>query len=195
MSTPSLTYFNGRGLAESIRLILTYLNIEFQDNRVESITDELRATLPYGQLPVYKDGDFTLAQSASITRYIAAKNNFDGKTFEERATADSINESLWDLLRAIFKARDQPEAEKEKVKAVVLPKFLAIWEKNLEKNQFVAGGDALTYVDLTFFGAIDYLPQLGYEFEGYPKIKEFQARIASIPQIKSYIEKRPVTKF
>ncbi|KAF2072054.1 hypothetical protein CYY_006620 [Polysphondylium violaceum] len=198
MSTiPTLTYFNGQGKAESIRLILTYLNIEFNDVRVESVTPELKATLTYGQLPFYQDGDFKLAQSAAIARYIALKNDFAGKSIEEKVLADASNDSLWDVIIAIFRSRDQTDADKEKVKSVTIPTFLGAWEKNLEKNEFVAGGDSLTYADISLFAALDYLPKLGFAdaIETYPKLKEFKAKIANIPSIKQYLEKRPDTKF
>lgn len=35
MSDIKFTYFNGKGLGETIRYLLKYGNIEFEDNRVE----------------------------------------------------------------------------------------------------------------------------------------------------------------
>jgi hypothetical protein len=49
----SLHYFNGRGRAEAIRLILTQAGQEFEDHRHSS--DEwakLKSQMPLGQIPV-----------------------------------------------------------------------------------------------------------------------------------------------
>ena len=39
----------------------------------------LQGSIPFGQLPVYKEGDFYISHMGSILRYIARKYNFEGE--------------------------------------------------------------------------------------------------------------------
>ncbi len=72
MSEYKLYYFKQRGLGEPIRLIFSYLNIPFEDIRVDQPTEwigKLKPQTPLGNLPmlVLKDGQ-KLSQSVSICR-------------------------------------------------------------------------------------------------------------------------------
>ena len=94
MSEPEykLYYFQQRGLGEPIRLILSYLNIPFDDIRVDEFADWMtkwKPWTPLGNVPVLvlKDGT-KLSQSVSICRYLGEKHGnyfhflsfFTGKT-------------------------------------------------------------------------------------------------------------------
>ncbi|KAF2072055.1 hypothetical protein CYY_006621 [Polysphondylium violaceum] len=191
---PTIVYFRNRGKAEISRLLLAYFNVEFLDARVETIDDELRQILPYSQLPIYKEGEFVLAQSSAIARYLAEKYDFIGKTLQEKAIAHEIVDAIWDLVVPIVRA--STDADKEKVKSLI-QQFLTNWEKRIEKYTYIAQGDGYTYADLAIYFAYDYVSFLGYsnETQGYPKLESLKQHFETIPSIKRYIESRPVTKF
>ena len=103
-----LVYFNGRGLAETSRLILALNKIKYKDVRYPIeikdwsnhviIKDEFEEDkknnkflnslnkLPYLQL---SDGKI-IGQSKSIERYLAKRYDMMGDTFEEEALIDGI---------------------------------------------------------------------------------------------------------
>ncbi|KAM9990643.1 hypothetical protein ACTFIY_006684 [Dictyostelium cf. discoideum] len=91
--TVTLTYFNGRGLGQYIRVLLSYLEFPFDDIVMKDIvlTDEFRKTLPFVQLPVYSDDTIqNLSQTDIITKFIAKNNNFLGKTDIDQVRIDEI---------------------------------------------------------------------------------------------------------
>ncbi|VDL64558.1 unnamed protein product, partial [Hymenolepis diminuta] len=63
---PILAYWDVRGIGESIRLLLRYLGVEFEDKFYH---------FGPGKLPYYIDGDFKLTQSSAILEYIADKHD------------------------------------------------------------------------------------------------------------------------
>ncbi|EFA85643.1 hypothetical protein PPL_00872 [Heterostelium album PN500] len=164
MTIPTLIYFNRRGRGEFIRLILKYLKVEYNDVRIEEITDELRSRLPYHQVPLYEDGDVTLVQSIAIARYIANKHNFAGATLAEKAIADSLVDSTSDTIVPFKLATQRNDEEaKNKFKSETLPKFLKAWESALIKNganYFV--GQSYTWADVYIYYTLYFFNINGY---------------------------------
>jgi glutathione S-transferase len=74
-----LHYFHGRGIGESIRLLLTAGEVEFTDHRytVDEFagTPDFKAGLPFGQMPVFDVDGELLGQTDSITRLAARLAN------------------------------------------------------------------------------------------------------------------------
>mmetsp|Transcript_9538 Transcript_9538/g.27006 ORF Transcript_9538/g.27006 Transcript_9538/m.27006 type:complete len:231 (-) Transcript_9538:244-936(-) len=80
---PVLTYFDMEGLGECVRLALVYNDIEFEDRRIK-VSDwspELKATFPFGQLPVLQVDGHMLSQSLSILMW--AGRHGSGKAFPQ----------------------------------------------------------------------------------------------------------------
>eukprot|EP01133_Synstelium_polycarpum_P016376 gene16376-19485_t len=193
---PTLTYFNNQGKAEISRLIFAYAGVQFNDVRVEEMSDELRAQVPLGVLPYYEDADLKTGQSVTISRYLANKYNISGSNIAERAQADSLIDSIWDLLTAFYFGRE--DAEKlAGFKTLAIPKFLNYWQSILTSNggkYFV--GQSLTWADLGLFFALQYLTLIGFPdvLPQYPILQSFVESIGSIPNIKQHVDARPVTK-
>lgn len=107
-----LTYFDGRGLAETSRYLLTLGGANWEDKRLSIVFkpdgpperpefDELKASgaLPFGQVPILEilEGGQKLAQSKAIERYLARTFNLYGANNLEAARIDSFSEGLSDL--------------------------------------------------------------------------------------------------
>ncbi|KAM9971777.1 hypothetical protein ACTFIW_011760 [Dictyostelium discoideum] len=194
-SVPSLTYFQGRGLGQFSRVLLSYLGIPFENITVTEISDALRATLPYGQLPIYRDGDFVLTQSSTIARYIAKKHNFMGKTLEEEFLVDQIVTSIH---ADIFPAFNNPVPEKLQK---LYEKYFGSFEKKLQETGFLVGS-SVTLADLYVYVGFDYIRFRGeaalsseLSDEKYPKIAELKKFFESNEGVAKYIKERPETKF
>ena len=69
-----LTYFNGKGLGEIIRLVFALAEQEYEDVRVEFAEwPALQPSTPFGKLPLLEEDGKILAQSNTIARYLARK--------------------------------------------------------------------------------------------------------------------------
>jgi hypothetical protein len=66
---PKITYFAVRGRAEAIRLMLEDLGIEYDERRI-SVGEwpSVKATLMFGELPTYGEGEIFIDQSHAIYR-------------------------------------------------------------------------------------------------------------------------------
>lgn len=111
----SLTYFDGRGLGEIPRLLLHEAGVKFEDRRLKDIAP-LKPELPFGQVPLYQEGDFKLAQSQAIARYIARTHNLYGKDAHESALIDSFIDGLNDARTHERNAKDVSPGSVDKLK-------------------------------------------------------------------------------
>jgi len=205
-----LTYFNGRGRAEIIRLILTEAGVPFEDNRISYDEEfpKIKSTLPFRQVPIFEiDGKITLCQSLAISRYLARKYNLAGKTELEQAQVDMIVECMQDTISPIvtfFRLEPDPVKKAELKKKYIeeqLPVFLTKLEALLVANNsgdsfFV--GDSLTWADLFLVranGAFNLIVGLEKPFANHPKLNALFERVIRLPRIAAYQAKLPVTEF
>jgi glutathione S-transferase len=200
--TYKLTYFNIRGLAEPIRLLFHYAQVKFEDNRIEPENwPGLKQSFPWSQLPVLELGNgVVISQSLAINRFLAKRFNLAGETDLEAAQCDELVDALKDVhnvLRPAINEKDESKKHEMKVKIAqeVVPNFFAKIGAILEKNggkYFV--GKNLTWADLFYYNSLsqwdDFLD--GQDImENNPTIAAYLDGIFKIPQIKSYIAKRP----
>lgn len=116
MSICKLTYFNSQALGESIRMLLHYGNIEFDDVRLDFEKDwptYPKDSLPFGQVPKLEIDGKELYQSIAICRYLAKKVGLSGTTtmedYEIDNAVDNVNdfraselENIWDAWEQII---------------------------------------------------------------------------------------------
>jgi glutathione S-transferase len=149
----TLNYFNGRGLAETSRLILAVVDKKYKDfryplevidwktyNMVRKEFDEDKASgklwKSMGKLPFLEVGGQVISQSKSIERYLARRFKLMGDTNEEGALIDSYCEYIRDFKTAyqtVRKAENKEEAM-EKWFGETLPEKLSSFEKILYEN-------------------------------------------------------------
>jgi len=204
-----LTYFNGRGKAEIIRLILTQADVAFEDNRVtHEEFNQRKSSFPFQQVPVLEiDGKITLCQSLAIGRHLARKYNLAGKTELEQVQADMIVDCIQDSINPVPQftyAEQDPVKKAEKKKKYIeeqLPVFLtkleALLAANNSGNSFFVG-DSLTWADLYLihgFAALDLMAGIHQPFENHPKLKALYERVTQLPRIAAYEAKLPVSEF
>merc|ERR1711872_1069693 len=177
------TYFNGRGRAETSRLVLAYAGVSYEDER---ITGEqlaaLKPTLAYGQLPKLEYKGESLYQSVSIARFLAREFGIAGKTNLEKAQGDE-------------------RVKEEKMKKVVgetIPTSFANLEKNLERRggEFFVG-DNFSWAELHLLQLVDLIVSMKSQkvLESTPKLANLIQRTKNVPNIKKYLEERPETEF
>jgi len=210
MSTEyKLTYYNGRGRAEIIRLVLVTAGVPFEDNRIE--VSEWPAKKPsinpmFGQIPLFEFGDVKMCQSLAIARFLARKYNLAGKTDLDQALADMIVDCFEDTLKpaSVFRYEQDPVKKAELKKKYLeeqLPAFLGKLEALLVSNNGGDGyfvGDSLTWADLYLVranGCIELNVGLQSPLSKHPKLSALYRRVVSQPKIAAYMAKLPKTDF
>lgn len=115
----TLSYFDGRGRAEQIRLLLAKARVSFNDARVKmSDWPKLKPTFPKGTLPCWTDKDIQINETSEILKFLGEKHGFypsfdAGKASDCDMTCDLIF-SVWDkfgLPTALAKKDQQTQDE------------------------------------------------------------------------------------
>jgi len=211
MTSPhyKLTYFNGRGRAEIIRLVFTAAGIPFEDHRIaQEALPSIRASLPFGQVPILEiDSKIKLSQSLAIARYLAKKYGLAGKRDLDQIRVDMIVDCMEDILSPMrifrYVVQDPVKQEELKKKYVEeeLPEYLTKLETLLVSNEGGNGyfvGDELTWADLNLVqikGRFEIVLGLKTAFDKHFKLKALYERVVNLPRIAEYQAKQPVTEF
>jgi glutathione S-transferase len=202
-----VTYFNGRGRAEIIRLTLAAGGAEFEDIRIERDQwPALKDSTPFGQIPILEVDGVKLCQSNSCARFVARKLGLAGKDELEQAKADMIVDCLEDCIKPIltffFEKDEAKKAEgKKKYNDEQLPAFLTSLEKLLVGNnggdKFFVGNE-LTWADLSFINFVGWTAMAGADpakvLAKYPKLLALKERVEKQPKVAAWIAKRPKTE-
>ncbi|MDP2434358.1 MAG: glutathione S-transferase N-terminal domain-containing protein [archaeon] len=101
-----LTYFDGRGLGEGVRLMLALGGETWTEVPVKTRADfvklrDVDQVLPYGQLPLLDFKGVRLVGSQPIVRYLGATHGLYGSTPEERYEADAAQDFARDLFSKV----------------------------------------------------------------------------------------------
>ena len=192
-----ITYFPARGRAELARIVLAAAGQEWKD---ESVTGETfpalkqSGKLPFGQVPILTEGDFVLAQSNAIARYLANKHHLYG-TPQQGAIADMILDGYADFINKLVPLVFGPSANPEKYKefvATVVPTALKQFEDILKKNHngaAWAAGDSFSFADLVLFGLTESVIDQEWQIENFPILKAHYDRvIAHSPSLAAYLK-------
>merc|ERR1711892_606701 len=198
MSEIKLTYFPAKGRAEISRLILSFSGVKFTDER---LTGEqfgaVKSSLPWGQIPVLHYKGQVMCQSISIARFLAAEFGLGGKTNLESAQADEIVDAVSDLQTAMSKmVFGKDEKGVQNVLDNVYPAGLANLEKMLVSRggQYFVGNN-LSWADLAVFqfasDGIGGKPPK--DLRAFPRLANLCERLGQVPNIKNWMNARPVT--
>lgn len=198
---PELGYWGIRGLAQPIRLLLTYKSVDFEDRQYGKTENdwfggakpELQKQNPLINLPYYKDGEHVYTQSNAILTILGRRQNLYGNNEEEHAIVDQVLAQAADLRaaasRAFYGDWDTVKTEYIGEKGGMhtnLAKFEALLEHY--KTDFIAGKE-VTVADFPVYELLFVHTHLVKNvLEKYPKLNEYFQRFSNLPQIKSYEE-------
>uniref|UniRef100_A0A3B5LEB5 glutathione transferase n=1 Tax=Xiphophorus couchianus TaxID=32473 RepID=A0A3B5LEB5_9TELE len=110
--TMILAYWDVRGFAGHIRLMLEYTKANYKEkfyvvgdapgfDKSCWFNEKFKLGLDFPNLPYLIDGDNKVTQSMAILRYLARKNNLCGDTEEQKMRIDMLEQQCLDL-RASF---------------------------------------------------------------------------------------------
>ena len=202
-AVPTLTYFDVRGRAEVIRLILEETGQLDRERRIQlSEWAALKPTFPFGQVPLYQEGDLSIPHSHAIYRYLARKHGLCGTSEADRIRVDVVEETFVDLQNELggFYWSPQFHEKRDEYERSKLPALLDKAQRLLAQNRGGDGywvGDALTFVDFQAWHFLDYVrPFSQRTLDGFDKLVAFKQRIESRPRIAAYLasDRRPRTQ-
>jgi len=196
-----LIYFDTRGRAEPIRLILTLAGVKFEDVRLtpEAWAAE-KPNAPFGQLPILEVDGNKYTQTVAIVNYLARETGLYGKTNLDSLKIDQIIQLTVDFIniggKALFEKDEAKKAELFKnFKEVEAPKFLGFFEKLLKESgtgYFV--GNSLTAADILVYEYIsNFIQRKALSTEGYPLLQALFKKVESNEKIKAYLSTRKET--
>jgi len=216
-ATFKLYYFDARGKAEFIRLILAAADKKYEDSRFpinfggeNKEWQAIKPSMPFEQVPVLEitdNGNTTkVGQSTAIARFLAQRFDLAGKTDLEQTLThmyvEEVNDTTGDFGK-IFREKDEEKKKQliEEFKKNTLSKNLGFFEKHLAKNNtgFLVGS-SLTWADLAVFNLLDSIKNhLGQGGEcpcdQYPNLKKLKENVEKTPRIAKWLETRPKTPF
>jgi len=193
---PVLTYFDGRGRAEIIRMMLCAGNIKFKEvdltERQEMLKLIADGDLMYNQVPLLEIDGMKLVQTNAISNYVATKAGLNGKDAKEKAMIDMYFEGTRDMFQALLPMLFMGSEEDCIAKAEAgIDKKLPIYEKALENSSsgFLVGS-GLTMADI---GLMEVLLAV-VEFYGnqklskYTNVKKYVDMVSNLESMKCYIK-------
>ncbi|XP_026313612.1 glutathione S-transferase-like [Hyposmocoma kahamanoa] len=194
-----LYYFNFNGFGEAIRYILHYSGQKFEDIRYERKDwpiMEVKDKLPYGQMPLYEEGDRSLNQSMAIARYLASKTGLIPSDPWDQAVLDAIVLDIYDFSNKIkMWFMEQDPGKKEALKKEYVDDnvefYFSRFEKHLKNNNGHFGGK-LYWADFVLVGIVETMNlYFGIEIEKkYPAVQALIEKIRNLPGVKEYIANR-----
>uniref|UniRef100_A0A2K5HCV9 Glutathione S-transferase n=1 Tax=Colobus angolensis palliatus TaxID=336983 RepID=A0A2K5HCV9_COLAP len=185
-SSMVLGYWDVRGLAHAIRLLLEFTDTSYKEKRYTCGEGNAALRAQVGcssglsfsfQLPYLMDGKNKITQSNAILRYIARKHNMCGETEEEKIRVDIVENQVMDFRTQLIRLCYSSEHEKLKPQYLEeLPGQLKQFSMFLGKFSWFAG-EKLTFVDFLTYDILDqnriFEPKCLDEF---PNLKAFMCR-------------------
>nr|XP_009862354.1 glutathione S-transferase Mu 3-like [Ciona intestinalis] len=198
MSKPVLAYWDIRGLAEPVRLMLQHSGVNYEDKRYvcgdapdydRSSWTNVKNTigLDFANLPYYIDGDVKLTESFAIMKYIGRKNGLVPVTEEEMYRADMSEGVISDFRKSFTMMCYMPDHEKRKANFFdQLPGKLVLFEKFLNEKTWLAG-DKLTYVDFAMCEILDHICMMEpTSLDKHEKVKKYYEKFFKLEKVAEY---------
>jgi glutathione S-transferase len=192
MST-SLTYFNFDGSrGQECRLALSVAGVPFEDIRLDRPQWlALKPTVPFGGLPILREGDRVLAQSNAILGYIGRTHGLHPTDPWAAAEHEALMQSVEDLRNKIPSKPDMSDDEKRVARQEFAAGWLKTWADTVSgriKGPFLEGAainvaDIKLAVILRAFlgGSYDHIP--ASTFDAWPKIVALVAAVNAHPGV------------
>uniref|UniRef100_A0A8I5U647 Glutathione S-transferase n=1 Tax=Pongo abelii TaxID=9601 RepID=A0A8I5U647_PONAB len=197
-----LGYWNIRGLAHSIRLLLEYTDSSYEEkkymmgdapdyDRSQWLNEKFKLGLDFPNLPYLIDGTHKITQSNAILRYIARKHNLCecGETEKEKIQEDILENQLMDNRMQLARLCYNPDFEKLKPEYLEgLPEMLKLYSQFLGKQPWFLG-DKITFVDFIAYDVLErnqvFEPSC---LDAFPNLKDFISRFEGLEKISAYMK-------
>ncbi len=213
-----LCYFNGRGLAETSRIlfaiaeepytdyrypleIIDWATYNFKKEEFENDKGAGKLTKSLNKLPFLEVDGATIPQSKTIERYLARRFNMMGSSDVEAAQIDAVCEYVRDFKTDYQKVRSlQGEAREEGMTlwfTETLPAKLN--SRDVIVNSKIAVGSQTSLADVTLFAFITQFFDDSERARGAcnsaPNVLSVVESVESLESVQKWISRRPETSF
>ncbi|KAF2363363.1 Glutathione S-transferase C-terminal [Trinorchestia longiramus] len=198
-NVPVLGYWDIRGLAQPIRLLLEYTGTKFDDKRYvcgeapdydRSDWTKVKFTLGFDfpNLPYYCHESVRLTESGAILRHLARQHGLTGATEQEKCRADLLEYTMNDFRSGFSELCYGSDFETNKVRYLeILPSKLKLFSDFLGTRKYFAG-ENITFPDFIAYETLDqhliFEPSCLKEF---PNLEAFLKNIEALEPIKAYL--------
>lgn len=169
---PVIVYWALHGRSNIAQALLLAGNVDFDlDSDTANNWGQNKPTAPFGQLPMLKHGDLTIAQSGAINRYCAKLAGLYPSDAQEAAICDMFIEECVDIVSSMSKPKYASDADDKKagwknVQEEFLPLHFGLLEKNLVKSgSAFLGGEKPNAADVTFWATCLLLIKAGLQLD------------------------------
>ena len=197
-----LVYFKMRALAEAPRLLLHYLELEYNYIMSWDFYDkewsEVKSKVPFRQLPMLVvDQKHEICQSIAILTFIEKIAGIEIPDPILNAKANAIMQSAQELFMPLNPTVNFATGEKFAKKKEDMTPFLISRFEDLEKALKETDKKFFIYnepraCDFVTFHHLDLSKLLDtFIIKKFPRLEKFLEDIMSIESVKSYLDKRP----
>lgn len=190
----TITYFPIRGRAEPIRLLLEDMGVPYRNEAIDIPEWRKRKVeTPFGRLPLYREGDYEIAESNAIMRFLARRYDLYGKNENEAVLCDILQEVLHDGVEQFatlmwnrnFSEEQDGFIEKRLTPMLVnLQRFLE--HKNDDTSHWVGSGN--TFVDYIGYVYLDMARALAIDVvQQFPRLWELYRTVGERPRLRDYL--------
>lgn len=194
MTEATLTYFRGRGRAETTRWVLAASHVDFQNAVIDTPDDlaTLRASgkLPFDQMPLLEIDGLCLSQSSAMTRYLARRGGMYGADDADAMRCDLIVGVVADFAETAMQAAFKPSAD---ITIADLEGRFAKFGPRFE-NWIVAldtgfsAAKTMTFADVVLAEALSsYLEWCPDILDSTPKLAALYQAVTTSPGIAAYL--------
>jgi len=197
--TMKLAYWDIRGLAHPIRMLLEYTDTKYEDkfyvcgeapNYDKScwFDEKFKLGMDFPNLPYLEDGDRKIVQSNAILRYIARKHTLCGETEDEKVRVDMLENQAMDF-RMGFVRMCYTDVDKMKPGYMErLPESLKQFSDFLGDRKWFAG-DKITFVDFVMYDLFDQHRMFEAKCLGnFKNLTDFLDRFEALEKIAAYMK-------
>jgi len=206
MAPATLCYWDIRGLAQPIRLLLEYTGTEYEDKQLACgppptfdkscwFDNKFNLGLDFPNLPYYKDDDVAITQSNAILKHIARKNELVGSSLKEQAEADMAADQVMDLRNGFVRlCYGSNYAENKEKYLQGLPKTLKLFSDYLGTKSWLVG-EKITYPDFHLYEMLDQHKQMKPDcLKDYSNLEAYCDRFEKLPAIEKYMKSEKFMK-
>ena len=189
-----LTYFRGRGRAETTRWMLAANGISFRNQPVDT-PEQLAALrvsgkLPFDQMPLLEIDNQYLNQSSAMIRYLARKGGLYGNNDTEAMWCDMVAGVVADFAETALQAPFKPTAAAAISELELrFEKFGPRFEERIiqQGSGFIAAGN-LSFADVVLIEALSaYLEWCPDILNATPNLEALYQRVVAQPGIADYL--------
>ncbi len=194
MTTSKLTYFRGRGRAETTRWMLAAAGVDFINIPIDTPEDlaELRRSgkLPFDQMPLLEIDGQNLSQSSAMIRYLARRSGLYGENNTEAMWCDLVAGVTADFAETALQAAFKPTVE---IAVADLEdrfaKFGPRFESRIrEQGSGYSAAKTMTFADVVLTEALDaYLEWCPDILSDTPLLKSLHEQVVAHDGIASYL--------